>query len=242
MRLQWLATHCRFDLLLGAGKQGEAAELAAHHDIFLSGAPAFATWFEGERATLARMHIDLAKPHDLEGLQERLEDLAEEAEGLGRKRAMVEALILLTRLFHDTQRHDDAKATLERALAIAVPEKMLRAFLENGAPLVPVLKTMIRSVGIKSLLPATLSFIIQIVAEAGGVPAGDAGASTMFSEKELEVLGSLVADQSNKMIARHLSISEATVKFHLANIYRKLGVHTRADAKSISRERQLVSL
>lgn len=242
MRLQWLAAHCRFDLLLAAGRRTAAEELAAHHDIFLAGAPAFATWFEGERATLAGMHLDLAKAQDLEELQERLEDFVEEAESLGHKRATVEALILLTRLFHDTQRHDDAKATLERALAIAVPEMMLRPFLENGAPLVHVLKTMIRSVGIKSLMPATLSFIIRIVAEAGGVPAGDAGASSMFSEKELEVLGNLVADHSNKMIARRLSISEATVKFHLANIYRKLGVNTRADAKSIARERQLVSL
>jgi LuxR family maltose regulon positive regulatory protein len=240
-RLQWLAAHCRFDLFLAAGDRAEAQIWAERNDIFLAAAPSFATWFEGERAMLASMHYSLGQTNDLENLQERLEDFVEEAEALGHKRVAVEGLILLTRLFHEQHRHDDAKAALERALVIAVPETMLRVFLENGAPLVPVLKTMIRSVGIKFLLPATLSFIVGVVAEAGGVPAGDAGASTMFSEKELEVLGNLVADQSNKMIARRLSISEATVKFHLANIYRKLGVNTRADAKSIARERRLVT-
>ena len=242
MRLQWLAAHCRFELLLGAGKPGEAAQVALQHDIPLKGNCPFATWFEGERSTLAGMHIDLANHHQLDSLQERLEDFIEEAESLGHRRASVEALILLTRLFHDIQRQDDAKATLQKALAIAVPEMMLRAFLENGSPIVPVLKTMIRSVGIKSLQPATLSFIIRVMSDAGGVPTGNAGATTMFSDKELEVLGNLVSDYSNKMIARRLAISEATVKFHLANIYRKLGVNTRTDAKSIARERHLVSL
>ncbi|HEY0939886.1 MAG TPA: LuxR C-terminal-related transcriptional regulator [Steroidobacter sp.] len=240
-RLQWLAVHCRFELLLSAGERSHAQAWAECNDIFLAAAPSFATWFEGERAALARMHYSLVQADDRENLQERLEDFVEEAEALGHKRAAVEALILLSRLFHERHRHDDARASIERALALAVPEMMLRPFLENGAPLVAVLKSMIRSIGIKSLLPATLSFIIRIIAEAGGLPQGGSGASTMFSEKELEVLGDLVADKSNKMIARHLAISEATVKFHLANIYRKLGVNTRADAKTIARERRLVS-
>jgi hypothetical protein len=46
----------------------------------------------------------------------------------------------------------------------------------------------------------------------------------------LFVLGLLIAGQRNREIARNLSISENTVKFHVAKIFRKLGVGSRAEA------------
>ncbi len=48
--------------------------------------------------------------------------------------------------------------------------------------------------------------------------------------REAEVLGLLIAGQRNREIARNLSISENTVKFHVAKIFRKLGVGSRAEA------------
>ena len=56
--------------------------------------------------------------------------------------------------------------------------------------------------------------------------ARDAG----LSDKELGVLRALVTGLSNKQIARELWLAEQTVKFHLANIYRKLGVANRTEA------------
>ena len=47
---------------------------------------------------------------------------------------------------------------------------------------------------------------------------------------EFAVLTLLPEATSNKGIARELGIGESTVKFHLRNIYRKLGVHRRRDA------------
>ena len=44
---------------------------------------------------------------------------------------------------------------------------------------------------------------------------------------------------SNKGIARHLGLSEPTVKFHLKNIYAKLGVNKRALAVSVARRHGL---
>jgi two-component system, NarL family, response regulator LiaR len=60
--------------------------------------------------------------------------------------------------------------------------------------------------------------------------ATNAARETGLSDKEREVLRALVKGLSNKQIARELWLAEQTVKFHLANIYRKLGVANRTEA------------
>jgi DNA-binding CsgD family transcriptional regulator len=59
---------------------------------------------------------------------------------------------------------------------------------------------------------------------AAAPPAWDLG------PREAEVLGLLIAGQRNREIAANLGISENTVKFHVAKIFRKLGVASRAEA------------
>lgn len=51
-----------------------------------------------------------------------------------------------------------------------------------------------------------------------------------LSDRELEVLRALARGLSNKQIAKEGWVTEQTVKFHLSNIYRKLGVSNRTEA------------
>jgi DNA-binding NarL/FixJ family response regulator len=51
-----------------------------------------------------------------------------------------------------------------------------------------------------------------------------------LSEREAAVLEAIARGLSNREIGRELWISEQTVKFHLRNLYRKLGVSSRAEA------------
>jgi DNA-binding NarL/FixJ family response regulator len=51
-----------------------------------------------------------------------------------------------------------------------------------------------------------------------------------LTQRETEVLQQLALGLTNKQIARALSISEHTVKFHISAIYGKLGVMNRAEA------------
>lgn len=60
-------------------------------------------------------------------------------------------------------------------------------------------------------------------------PLADA-ADWKLGERELEVLQLLAAGQRNRAIAAQLHISENTVKFHLRNIYRKVGASSRTEA------------
>ncbi len=54
--------------------------------------------------------------------------------------------------------------------------------------------------------------------------------------REAEVLRLLAAGRRNRQIATHLGISENTVKFHTSQIYRKLGVSSRAAAATLAAE------
>jgi DNA-binding NarL/FixJ family response regulator len=51
-----------------------------------------------------------------------------------------------------------------------------------------------------------------------------------LTRRELEVLCAAAEGQSNAEIGRQLWVTEQTVKFHLSNIYRKLGVSNRTEA------------
>ena len=53
--------------------------------------------------------------------------------------------------------------------------------------------------------------------------------------RELEIVDLIDQGLSNKQIARHLVIEEATVKNHVHNLLTKLGVHRRAEAAAIVR-------
>jgi DNA-binding NarL/FixJ family response regulator len=60
-------------------------------------------------------------------------------------------------------------------------------------------------------------------------PAGPSGLPAL-TERELEILRLVAAGAPNSRIARQLWITEQTVKFHLSNVYRKLGVSNRTEA------------
>jgi len=51
-----------------------------------------------------------------------------------------------------------------------------------------------------------------------------------LTRRELEILQLVAEGDSNAQLARMLWITEQTVKFHLSNIYRKLGVSNRTEA------------
>lgn len=65
-----------------------------------------------------------------------------------------------------------------------------------------------------------------------GTPAAPAAADRprTLTERELTMLTRVAAGQSNKLIARALGLSPHTVKRHIANIFDKLGLSTRAQA------------
>ena len=90
----------------------------------------------------------------------------------------------------------------------------------------------------KSASPASVGLLIREVA-AGRVfhsfaqspaPTRNVSDAPELTARELEILRWVAAGDSNGAIARELYVTEQTVKFHLSNIYRKLGVANRTQA------------
>jgi DNA-binding CsgD family transcriptional regulator len=71
---------------------------------------------------------------------------------------------------------------------------------------------------------------------------GDGGPGTRggLSRQEIRVLIMISEGASNKFVANRLQLSEATVKFHLGNVYRKLGCSRRREAIAAARALGLV--
>ena len=93
-------------------------------------------------------------------------------------------------------------------------------------------------------LPAAIRQIVEgtvihgsLDATASEAPARAAG----LSEKEASVLAELSQGHSNREIARRLWVSEQTVKFHLSNIYKKLGITSRTEALRYAYQHDLTS-
>ena len=61
-----------------------------------------------------------------------------------------------------------------------------------------------------------------------------------LSERETTLLETLARGLSNQEIGKELWITEQTVKFHLTNVYRKLGVENRTQATRVAYEHGLV--
>ena len=68
------------------------------------------------------------------------------------------------------------------------------------------------------------------------LPSREPAPAELLSERELQVLRLTAAGLANKQIGRRLGISESTVKVHLGNIFKRLGVTDRTSAALWARE------
>jgi DNA-binding NarL/FixJ family response regulator len=124
------------------------------------------------------------------------------------------------------KRHPNVKAVV---LSGVEDEKVIRSAFARGAT------AFIRKHIDPRDLPAALrqsvdaTVVHQMFGEAGSTEA-ETTKDIGLSERELSILAALGEGKSNKQIAKEFWLAEQTVKFHLTNIYRKLGVATRTEA------------
>ncbi|HWE09795.1 MAG TPA: response regulator transcription factor [Solirubrobacteraceae bacterium] len=89
-----------------------------------------------------------------------------------------------------------------------------------------------RTIDLTSVLRQVASgAVVQAPAAVSPLPSpADAAAPSSLTDRERSILSAVATGMTTAAISRDLWISEHTIKFHLTNIYRKLGVPNRAGA------------
>lgn len=77
---------------------------------------------------------------------------------------------------------------------------------------------------------------VQVLAESAAQPQIP---GNQLTERERDVLRCMVNGSNNQEIAEELVISLGTVKFHVSNIFQKLGVDSRVEAVKVALEQKL---
>ena len=171
-----------------------------------------------------------------------LERLLAEAEASRRWHSVLEILLVLALAREEQGVHRAALAALGRALVLAEPEGYVRLFLDEGPPLLALLRQAQRH----GLAPRYVARLLQ-AASAQAEPALHFQAPSAIAlvepltERERDVLRLVLLDgASNREIAHQLVLSVNTVKKHIANLYGKLHVQSRAQAIAKARLLQLL--
>ena len=122
---------------------------------------------------------------------------------------------------------DAALQSLERALVLAEPEGYVRVLLDCGKPLLALLREAIRH-DIAAPYARTLLAAHETAPQA--MPASQDGLVEELTDREFSILRLLNGPLSSTEIAEELIISANTVRYHIKNIYGKLGAHSRSEA------------
>jgi DNA-binding NarL/FixJ family response regulator len=132
------------------------------------------------------------------------------------------------------RRHPDVKVVM---LSASTGQDLVEAALRRGAS-----AYIVKTVNPDDL-PATLRQALEgNIHTTVGIEEGEkAGAKALgLTERELTILGALARGLSNDEIAKEFWVAPQTVKFHLTNIYRKLGVKNRTEATRLAYQHGLV--
>jgi LuxR family maltose regulon positive regulatory protein len=194
--------------------------------------------------TLA-VRVHLAEDRPDRALQV-LRPLLKKVEAAGWSLNVIRLLILESLALYHRGDISEALVPLARALSLSEPEGFAALYLEEGAPMVELL----RHAASRGISPGQASDLLaQFETKLGAVPpsphspAPTAQAQPLvepLTERELDVLRLLATSLSTAEIADRLFVTVSTVRSHNKNIYAKLNVHRRFEAAERARVLKLI--
>lgn len=122
-----------------------------------------------------------------------------------------------------SMRHDDARHALACGAAAYLPKTM------RGKALISALRLVLDG---ERYIPAFLADPHDVAADQPA-PAREPDQFMALTSRERMILAAVIDGKTNKLIARDLGIQEVTIKAHIRNIFRKLGVANRTEAAKV---------
>jgi LuxR family maltose regulon positive regulatory protein len=175
---------------------------------------------------LARVLRDQEKIEEAMELTNRLLYLVDEGDRRGEK---VRFTLYKSLLCRDLNRVVESYHVLEEVLSVTGADKYIRTFLNEGTAMKNLLMEYVASIQnhhytyVKRESFINAKNISDIIAR----KETNTGDKSPLTKKERLVLGFIQDGLSNKRIALEMDVSLSTVKTHINNMYRKLGVNNR---------------
>ncbi|MFV0335398.1 MAG: LuxR C-terminal-related transcriptional regulator [Tropicimonas sp.] len=166
----------------------------------------------------------------VEEASRQLGALAEEARAAGRWELLIRVSLVLAEARARLGEDDGALGALQEAATLSHPGRQVQQYRDQGPEFADTIRKLVRRAGLSRLGPVSAQYLAAAAATPRRTRKGG-----LLSRREAEVLALLAEGLPNKAIARRLEVSEPTVKFHLKNLYSKLGVGRRSLAVSVAR-------
>ena len=149
----------------------------------------------------------------------------------GERSARVHGLVVAAAFSEKAARYARADAYLEEAARLAREHGLGEALAENALYLRPAFLRLA-----PKLADAGLADYL------GGLLQADAGVSdaSRLTEREVDVMRCIASGATAAETAERLFVSRDTVKKHLANVYAKLGVHSKMQAVALLRDEGVI--
>lgn len=166
----------------------------------------------GRRRRVAHLQLQLAVVERRCGRADAARALARDALKLGHRLGLIRTML---------DAHPDALALAAEATENDASDQVLTFYVER-----------LQASARRATMP-----IERVTSESNPL-----GSADVLSERETDVLYLLMQAMPNKKIARSLGLSPETIKWHLKNVYGKLGVTGRDEAVAKARDLGLVSM
>lgn len=197
-------------------------------------------WQPSESLAIAMARIDLiAGKGRVKPALKLLERTLRQVTALDLRREMVELHLTAARLHCLATDPSPAVRSLSRAITLAASRQLVQPFLQHQKTFSEVLQTA-RTKDLALTLSEHIKFF-EVISAKTGATIGDTNGGARIGEvealtrREIEMLVILEAGPSNQQIADQLLVSVQTIKWHLYNLYAKLGVKNRAAALAKAR-------
>jgi LuxR family maltose regulon positive regulatory protein len=193
-------------------------------------------------AGMKSIEMDLAEGRARDAL-ERANGLLMKCVAWRRNQAAVRLNLLASRAQLALHDRDAACRLVETAVQTGLRRGLVRTFLDEGPQVTGLMHILLSTASLDGGLRDHVARLLASDAEANPPPVGALPGSAAsnppterLTERELEIVGMLSRVLTNKKIARALGISDGTVKWHMKNIYGKLGVMSRDEALARCRD------